>query len=139
MILTTIAYRAGVLAGDTLITEGEMKLSERGRKVFRLRDGRLFASSGRVEEGLMLLDALRNGEPTPRCTGVRALLVHPNGKLEGYEGKRWSRIVGAEYAALGSGSPYALGAMAAGATAIQSWRSPLWATVCVEDEARSIS
>jgi hypothetical protein len=100
-----------------------MKLSERGRKVFRLRDGRLFASSGRVEEGLMLLDALRNGEPTPKCPGVRALLVHPNGRLEGYEGKRWSRIVGAEYAALGSGSPYALGAMAVGASAIQAVRA----------------
>jgi hypothetical protein len=72
---------------------------------------------------MLLLDAVRKGEPTPRLKGVRALLAHPDGRLECYEGRRWSRITGAEYAALGNGSPYALGAMAHGASAIQAVRA----------------
>ncbi len=72
---------------------------------------------------MLLLDSLRNGGSTPKLKGVRALLVHPDGKVECYEGARWSRITGAEYAALGNGAPYALGAMAHGASAVQAVRA----------------
>jgi ATP-dependent protease HslVU (ClpYQ) peptidase subunit len=123
--VTTIAYRAGVLAGDTLITEGDTKLPEHGRKVFRLRDGRLFGSSGNAEDGMILLDSVRKGEPTPLFKGgtVKALLVETDGTLKCYEGRRWTRVAGVEYAALGNGAHYALGAMAAGATAVQAVRA----------------
>lgn len=72
---------------------------------------------------MVLLDSLRRGNPTPKLKGVHALLAHPDGKLECYEGKRWSRVAGAEYAALGNGAHYALGAMAAGANAVQAVRA----------------
>ncbi len=120
--MTTIAYFAGVLAGDTLLTSGSTKLPEVARKVFRLRDGRLFGSSGNSEDGLVVLDALREDKPTPKTKGTMALLVYPDGRLEFYEGKRWSRVCGADYIALGQGAAYALGAMAHGATAEEAVR-----------------
>jgi len=120
--MTTIVYSAGVLASDTLLTSGSTKLPEIARKVFRLRDGRLFASSGQNEDGLLVLDALKNGKPPPRTKGVLAILVHPNGRLEYYEGKRWSRIHGADFIAIGQGAAYALGALACGATATEAVR-----------------
>jgi hypothetical protein len=97
-------------------------MPERARKVFRLRDGRLFGAAGLSEEGMLLLDTLKQGQPTPKLDGVSALLVHPNGKLEYYEGLRWGRVTGADYAAIGNGASYALGALAHGATAIEAVR-----------------
>ncbi len=72
---------------------------------------------------MQLLDSLRKGEKTPPLTGVKALLVETDGTLKCYEGKRWSKVADAEYAAIGNGSVFALGAMSAGATAVQAVRA----------------
>ncbi len=120
--MTTIAYRAGVLAADTLLTIGAIKLPERARKVFRLRDGRLFGSSGDSEQGLLLLDSLKRGESPPRCKGVTAILIKTDGSIHCWEGRRWSQIYGSDFVAIGHGTVFALGALVQGATAEEAVR-----------------
>jgi ATP-dependent protease HslVU (ClpYQ) peptidase subunit len=44
--MTTIAYRDGELATDSRITAGDMIVSDKRRKVHRLRDGSLVAWAG---------------------------------------------------------------------------------------------
>lgn len=120
--MTTIVYRAGVLAADTLLTMGHTKLPERARKVFRLRDGRLFGSSGDSEGGLVLLDSLKSGAPAPKARGVTALLIETDGTILCWEGRRWSKVSGVEFIAIGHGSVFALGALVHGATAREAVR-----------------
>jgi len=70
----------------------------------------------------LLLDSLKRNEPTPQLDGVYALLVHPDESLEYYEGRRWSRVRGSPFAAIGNGSSFALAAMTHGATAVEAVR-----------------
>ena len=96
----------------------------RERKVYRLPDGSLFASADDTEGGELLLRALRKGNPPPRLSGdmnVEALLVKPDGSLWLYEGSLWMRHR-APYCALGTGRPYALGALARKASAVDAVR-----------------
>jgi ATP-dependent protease HslVU (ClpYQ) peptidase subunit len=120
--VTTIAYRAGELAGDSLITAGETKLPDRCRKVFRFRDGRLFAGSGDGVAIDILKIATRRCLPIPRLKNVNALLIFPDGKIAFYEEGKWSDVY-AEYVAMGNGAHYALGAMAVGASAREAVRA----------------
>lgn len=122
--MTTIAYRNGVLAGDTRVTSDDTILPGWERKVFRLPDGGLFASADDVEGGELLLRAMRKGHPPPRLPEnehVDAILIKPDGKMFFYEGNIWIRYR-APYCAIGTGRPYALGAMARGASAIDAVR-----------------
>ena len=75
--MTTIAYRNGVMAGDgreTQIAEGESALIIRDtdRKVFRLKDGRLFGAAKTSEDILRLYNSLKNGTPLPKLEDVNA-------------------------------------------------------------------
>jgi ATP-dependent protease HslVU (ClpYQ) peptidase subunit len=123
--VTTVVYRSGVLAGDTRVTSEDTVMPGRERKVFRLPDGSLFAAADDAEGGELLLRAMRKGMPPPRLVGdlkVQALLVKPNRKLFIFEGSVWVSH-SAEYYALGTGRPYALGALYRGATAVEAVRA----------------
>jgi ATP-dependent protease HslVU (ClpYQ) peptidase subunit len=114
--MTTIAYRDGVLAADSLVTTGDTKLPETKRKVWKLRDGRLFGGAGIAETIEFLKASINDGAETPKLSGVEAILVDTNGAVTAYEGKAWVRV-SAPYVALGSGSTIALTAMWMGADA----------------------
>lgn len=120
--MTTIVYRDGVLAGDTRITIEEEIQPGHCRKVFKLKDGSLFASSGDYEGGERLLEAIKKKLPTPICkSGGEAFGLHikPNGAVWYYEGTRWSRCHNPFYS-IGSGRAYAFGALHMGATAAEA-------------------
>lgn len=125
--MTTIAYRAGVMAGDgreTAIEEGESTIIMRDDcvKIHRLPDGRLFGGSRGSEEIDRLLHALQEGKekwPTPKLEDINAMVIDLTGRIWCYEGGSWQRER-AEYFAVGSGARFALPAMDAGATSLQA-------------------
>ncbi len=120
--MTTIAYRDGVLAGDTRVTDGDIVCPEKIRKVFKLRNGCLFGHAGDADEGEMLKRAVAKSLPTPKVRNSDAICVMPNGDVLFFEGKCWTKI-DAPFAALGSGRKFAYGAMQVGASAKDAVRA----------------
>jgi ATP-dependent protease HslVU (ClpYQ) peptidase subunit len=116
--MTTLAYKQGVLAGDTLVTYGDAKLPGHERKVHKLRNGCLFGAAGIAAQIDILKEAVQKGQfdNPPMLKEVDALLVHPSGQCETYERGRWCQT-NAPYAALGSGHDFAMAVMAFGGSA----------------------
>jgi ATP-dependent protease HslVU (ClpYQ) peptidase subunit len=121
--VTTIAYRDGVIAADTLISCGNhrdgsyTKIAKRGRL--------LGGSSGSAAEGyawLRWFEAGCKGEP-PKMLKTNAFIAQPNGTLVffGEDGSFPFKPNG-EFYAIGSGCEYAVGAMAFGASAPEAVR-----------------
>lgn len=124
--MTTIAYRNGILAGDgreTNISDDEsaVVLTDKCTKVFRLDDGRLYGGSRGSEDITRLHQALMKKAPLPKLDDINALLIDTHGRIWLYEGSIWQPIK-ARYYAVGSGSVFAIGAMDAGASAIEAVR-----------------
>jgi hypothetical protein len=88
--MTTIVYRRGVLAADTRATRNGTIMPERSRKVYRLRDGRLFAFCGDVGLGTRLFEHLNDPRKSAPVIGDNggAVIAGPGGKL-------WRRYVDA--------------------------------------------
>ncbi|WP_316235043.1 MULTISPECIES: hypothetical protein [unclassified Bradyrhizobium] len=119
--MTTLAYRDGELATDSRITIDNMIVSDRRKKVHRLRDGSIVAWSGSVQDANVLLRAMRKREEMPKLAEISALQLKPDGTLWLYEGEAWVKQDPGYYAT-GSGSPYAFAAMDAGASAKEAVR-----------------
>ena len=119
--MTTIVYRNGVMAADTqaYLGRGESGAARKS-KIFKEPDGTLIgASSGCVGGTWFLLDWFRNGCKTP-VEGVapdsfEMLIVRPGGLITLYHDGFYPTHITAEFAAIGSGAAYALGAMSHGA------------------------
>lgn len=105
-----------MLAADSRVTVDGMVVTDRATKVHRLHSNYLFGWCGGVEDAERLRRALRKNEPPPPGLEVTAILVSPDREVRLFEGAIWIRQKG-EYFAIGSGAPYALGAMDAGADA----------------------
>jgi ATP-dependent protease HslVU (ClpYQ) peptidase subunit len=120
--MTTIAARAGVIAGDGRETDDDTVVSKTARKVFKLPDGRIVGLSGQTDLMHQLLQALKHKHPTPVLGDkVGALMYDLKGKLWLYEGVMWMRADREyPYYAIGSGRCYALAAMHAGADAVKA-------------------
>jgi ATP-dependent protease HslVU (ClpYQ) peptidase subunit len=116
--VTTIAYRDGVMAGDGRTTLGDMVVSDTVTKVSRVK-GELLGWSGSVEEAEKIKAAVRKGAEPQEGLDVTALRVNSDGDIFLYEGTMWVKKT-APYYAIGTGAPYALGAMDAGADAAQA-------------------
>lgn len=120
--MTTIAYRDGVLAADTLHSSNGIVVAHRP-KVVRLESGALLATKGCSGFGRSLLAWLEAGRDGPQPVGSDGdggLLLTADGSLEGLENGFTEIMLGAPYFAFGSGAEIALGAMHAGATAEQA-------------------
>lgn len=117
--MTTIAYRDGVLAADSLVTLGSTKAHGSYLKIRRI-DGYLVGTAGSVADCQAFTQWLKAGDdthPPPKGEYV-ALIVDPRGKVREIEnGSVLPCPRGAKFFALGSGGPFALAAMYAGASA----------------------
>ena len=124
--MTTVAYKDGVLVGDTRITEGETILPERARKVFRLADGSLFGFCGCVENAKLVRNAVERGLPLPKLEARQKedafIHVRRNGKVFYSTGVAWVQIEGTRIVSIGSGSLAAYAAMRAGRSAVDAVR-----------------
>lgn len=119
--MTTLAYRDGELATDSRVTAGDMIISDRRKKVHRLRDGSVVAWAGSVQQAELLLRAMRKNTAPPKIDEISALHLRADGSLWEYEGQAWVKQDPGYYAT-GSGSPYAFAAMDAGASAKEAVR-----------------
>lgn len=123
--MTTIAYRDGVLAGDTRVTDDSGHVwTDKCKKVFRIKDGSLVGVSGDMEPGELLLDALRAGVTEfklPADSDINAIRVLADGRLFISEGEAWT-LWPEPYAAIGSGKRCALTALRMGYSAREAVR-----------------
>lgn len=136
--MTTVVFRDGVLASDSRVTVNDMVSTDKQTKVHRLRDGRLYGWAGSVEDAERLRISLRKGEAPPRLDNISALLIDGDGVIHLYEGNIWIEQKGEPYYAVGSGAPYALGAMDAGADAIAAAKIAIKRDVNSGGKVRSV-
>ena len=135
--MTTIAYREGVIAADTRGTdEGYHPGIYRTEKLFRVDDD-IVATAGDDATGMIFVDwygSKRKGGRRPKppsalILGIEAasfcVLVLTKEGL--FWADKWCRLIKItdEFYAIGSGAPYAMGAMAHGATAEDSVRTAM--------------
>lgn len=124
--MTTIVYRDGVLASESRLSQTNGEAGDDGyvvndtcKKIYRLRDGRLFAAAHSAEDGDRLLIALQKKQIPPALDDVEGLLIALDGSMTLYQGHIWLPVRGPYYA-LGSGARFALAALKAGATAVKA-------------------
>lgn len=122
--MSVVVYCRGVLAADSKAYGGKYQTSPGAkRKAHRLSDGTrvgvVSSTIGMPERFVAWLDAGADpkewGEGSP---DVRAIIVRPNGDVFlADEGLHFSGPIDCEFYAIGSGSDYAMGALAMGANA----------------------
>lgn len=129
--MTTIAYRAGVLAADTAMTMGGTTIGE-VIKIARRFNGDMAGAAGDAAYNRAFLDWFEGGEegPAPEAKSDsdcydRAVIFRAKGKkIEVFEPRGRFTIV-ADYYAFGSGKSEALGAMWQGAGAEEAVRAAI--------------
>lgn len=125
--MTTIAYRDGVMAADSLVTGHGIRMGSLA-KVIRAKDGTLAGAAGNTLDSAKLLTWVRlmgaecrdNDVPPTEDKDTSLLIAYPDGIVE-WIGAHDGRVaVDAGFHAIGSGGEIAIGAMAFGATAEQA-------------------
>lgn len=125
--MTTVAYKDGVMASDSLLTLGSQRMGS-VQKVWKFDSGALYGARGDGDDRALreLLEDVTDESRMPRASDLEAitaeidaLFVLPDGIVFHIStaGAAQALRVGAPYHAIGSGYKYALGAMADGATA----------------------
>lgn len=116
--MTTIAYRDGVLAADSQVTLGSMRLPGSALKIGKTKAGVLYGGAGSVAacgEFFDWVNSPDDGElPEGEYSGI---IVLPKGEVMEIENGSFLPKMKQKFIAVGSGAPYALAAMMAGATA----------------------
>jgi ATP-dependent protease HslVU (ClpYQ) peptidase subunit len=122
--MTIIAYRDGVMAGDTQVQCGIGLRTSATYKIFRSNDGdyRLGGAAGlysSINRFRIWLETGAHGDFDPKCgnDGFHALLVDASGNVFTVEDDGSAVLQIAPYHAVGIGRSVALGAMFAGADA----------------------
>jgi hypothetical protein len=121
--MTTVAYRDGVLAADTLSVSAGIPC--RCTKLFRLEDGSVCGFAGNVDAWRLFLAWLRHGGEPPKFTdkdreSFHALVMHPDGRVDEWESERVAIPLEDPFYAIGSGSKAAVAAMHMGADAARA-------------------
>lgn len=125
--MTTIAYRAGVLAADSRVsitTEGGGdRFFDRSKKLIR-KGNAIIALAGESSPGMVFAAWYGSGKKPPSRlidggADFTALVLTPKGLFE-YDAYCEPERVDEEFYAIGSGAKAALGAMHMGASAIQA-------------------
>ena len=83
--MTTIAYKDGIIAADTQVTDGAF-ICGRVSKIERLEDGRIAASSGNIFYGQQFIDWLNGKIEKPVFDqDFNAIVISQNGSAVEYE------------------------------------------------------
>jgi ATP-dependent protease HslVU (ClpYQ) peptidase subunit len=136
--VTTIAYRDGVLAGDTQVSsnDGHTVIGHQ-KKVHKLEDGSLFGFAGSVEQAEVLRRSFADNTAVDLLDDLNALIITPDHKVYLFEGRIWVKQPKG-YCALGSGETVALAAMDAGADAITAVKIGIKRDTCTGGKVFSV-
>jgi len=118
--MTVIAWDGKTLAADKQATFGGTPVPF--TKLFR-SGAEMIGCSGSVSESLQFVEWYRKGEPADSKPAVEdgfAALVVQNGKLYRYEKQLVALPMDVTIWGAGSGADYAIGAMAAGCSAVEA-------------------
>jgi len=128
--VTTIAYREGVLAADSMLSGNDTNWGSVS-KLIKSKHGAIGGAVGRLESTLEFLAWLELFDPAPAtdrldfapvCDGADGLIITRLGRLLLWTGGRQLVLLEAPFTAIGTGAKIAMGAMAAGAGAEQAVR-----------------
>lgn len=130
--MTTIAYRAGVIASDTLVSDDGSHVGQT-RKIRRFREGCLTGAAGDMAVCQAFLnwipkqlDFMKSRFELHSDENFGAFVFDPMiGHIIRFSGHGRPLMVSAEFVALGSGADFAMGAMAHGATAVEAVRAAM--------------
>lgn len=126
--MTAIAFRDGVMAADTAVwasTGGGYTVVGRYRKIDRLKDGSLFASTGRSADHQAVIRWLatdQEGETPKVKEQFSAIWARRRGVLKIEDDVRPFDMPQADFYAAGASMEFLLGALAAGASAEEAVR-----------------
>ena len=120
--MTTIAFKDGVMAADTLVTSADVR---RGsvRKIQRLDDGTLFGISGHSGFHTFVAEWIAAGckwsarPKIPEGTNLHILVAKTSGSILSINQTFVATEIETDFVAIGSGNEFAMGAMAMGASA----------------------
>lgn len=116
--MTTVAFRDGVLAADSFVTDETTAMQV--RKIVRLPKGDVAGGAGPLAEIVQALQWLAKGcKGDPPAMENASILFTVNGVLH-YAACGWPGVPVKGYAAIGSGAQGALVAMKLGMTAEQA-------------------
>lgn len=122
--MSTIAFRAGVMAADSLITAGDMRCGET-KKIARGAKGTIGGAAGGLSDSALFVSWVEKDcepEPPPFEGDLDGIVVLRDGRTF-YVGKSGALVpFRAEFTAVGSGEKFAMGAMMAGASAAEAVR-----------------
>jgi len=118
--MTTIAYRNGILAADSRCMLGGWKATYPLPKLFRLKDGSVCGICGDYASGLAFKDWLDSDHSNPRPTLPETTVIQMTSDGVTIHEDGASFPVVTEFAAWGSGSPAANGALHMGADAVKA-------------------
>ena len=120
--MTTIACRDRILASDSACIEGDT-IAHEMKKLFRVR-GMLVGCCGLATDISNFVHWLRKGadvDDYPKMRQFSALIVAHDGTVTGFEEMSpHGLVITAPYCAIGTGMDVALGAMYAGASAVEA-------------------
>lgn len=118
--MTTVAYDGKTIAADTLITGGVSSVSSKLLTFPMIPDGTFGAYAGDVGCALRFFRTW-TGDPDSIPAGdYQALVCHSDGRVIYYNGDGLCLEMTDQKFAIGSGCEYAMGAMAAGKTAVKA-------------------
>jgi len=119
--MSVVAFDGRTIAADRQATAGDMSIT--ACKLFRLADGRILATTGTLEYGIVLREWFESGMDREKWPAfqrtdnfARCILASPEGVFE-FEKEPVAQPVVDAFLAWGSGAQLAIGAMAAGADA----------------------
>lgn len=124
--MTVIAYRDGVIAADGNISIGRSTQNGVAKKIAKTNDGYLIGVSGGLSFNYLVIDWFCNhrDEEFQYADELNnkydCFIIDPNGQIYELNSKGLLTPFEAEYDAIGSGYQIALGAMFAGASAIEA-------------------
>lgn len=138
--MTTIAFKNGVMAADSMTSFGSTRFALHA-KIYRLTSGALLGTAGNSDsrDVIALLDTCHSPEHLPSRQALEALHSDFTGLIAFRNGGLWmvrcdwtteyaadgiwaAQVIecSTPYLAIGSGSDFAIGAMAAGCTAAKA-------------------
>jgi hypothetical protein len=119
--MTTIAFRWGVLASDSMCCRGSWINPYPAEKLFRLPDGGVAGVTGEYAEAMGFVAWLQGHEQAdrPPLSEASVIRLHKDGSLTIYEGSA-SYDIKPDFAAFGSGGMAANAAMYMGADAAKA-------------------